>query len=27
MLKYGVDDVREFYNNNLDWLRNASKCQ
>ena len=27
MLKYGVNDVREFYNNNLDWLRNVSKCQ
>ena len=27
MLKYGLDDVREFYNNNLDWLRSASKCQ
>ena len=27
MLKYGVDDVREFYNNNLSWLRSATKCQ
>lgn len=27
MLKYGVDDVREFYNNNLSWLRTATKCQ
>ncbi|MGY5142017.1 MAG: phenylalanine--tRNA ligase subunit alpha [Nitrosopumilus sp.] len=27
MLKYGLDDVREFYNNNLDWLRNVPKCQ
>lgn len=27
MLKYGIDDVREFYNNNLGWLRTASKCQ
>ena len=27
MLKYGLDDVREFYNNNLSWLRSASKCQ
>ena len=27
MLKYGLDDVREFYNNNLNWLRSASKCQ
>ena len=27
MLKYGIDDVREFYNNNLKWLRSISKCQ
>ena len=27
MLKYGLDDVREFYNNNLTWLRGATKCQ
>ncbi|MEM3065438.1 MAG: phenylalanine--tRNA ligase subunit alpha [Candidatus Nitrosotenuis sp.] len=27
MLKYGLDDVREFYNNNLGWLRTATKCQ
>ncbi|HEY8110494.1 MAG TPA: phenylalanine--tRNA ligase subunit alpha, partial [Candidatus Nitrosotenuis sp.] len=27
MLKYGLNDVREFYNNNLGWLRNVSKCQ
>lgn len=27
MLKYGLDDVREFYNNNLNWLRSVSKCQ
>jgi len=27
MLKYGLDDVREFYNNNLEWLRSVSKCQ
>lgn len=27
MLKYGLDDVREFYNNDLGWLRSASKCQ
>jgi phenylalanyl-tRNA synthetase alpha chain len=27
MLKYGIDDVREFYNNNLSWLRSAKKCQ
>jgi phenylalanyl-tRNA synthetase alpha chain len=27
MLKYGLDDVREFYNNDLTWLRSATKCQ
>ncbi len=27
MLKYGLDDVREFYNNKLSWLRSATKCQ
>ncbi len=27
MLKYGLDDVREFYNNNLSWLRSVRKCQ
>lgn len=27
MLKYGLDDVREFYNNDLRWLRSATKCQ
>ena len=27
MLKYGLDDVREFYNNDLGWLRSATKCQ
>lgn len=27
MLKYGLDDVREFYNNNLNWLRRVPKCQ
>ena len=27
MLKYDLDDVREFYNNNLGWLRSAIKCQ
>ena len=27
MLKFGLDDVREFYNNNLSWLRTVSKCQ
>ena len=27
MLKYGLDDVREFYNNDMTWLRSATKCQ
>ena len=27
MLKYGLDDVREFYNNDLNWLRSTTKCQ
>ncbi|MFM7796034.1 MAG: phenylalanine--tRNA ligase subunit alpha [Candidatus Nitrosotenuis sp.] len=27
MLKYNLDDVREFYNNNLSWIRGAPKCQ
>ncbi|MCH7968344.1 MAG: phenylalanine--tRNA ligase subunit alpha [Thaumarchaeota archaeon] len=27
MLKYGLDDVREFYSNNLKWLRSVTKCQ
>ena len=27
MMKYGLDDVREFYNNDLKWLRGATKCQ
>ena len=27
MLKYGLDDVRELYNNRLSWLRSASKCR
>ena len=27
MLKYDLDDVREFYHNNLGWLRSAKKCQ
>ena len=27
MLKYGLDDIREFYNNNLSWLRTARQCQ
>lgn len=27
MLKYGVDDVREFYNNDLRWLRSVTRCQ
>jgi phenylalanyl-tRNA synthetase alpha chain len=27
MLKYDLDDVREFYNNHLGWLRSTTKCQ
>ncbi len=27
MLKYGLDDVREFYANNLSWLRSTTKCR
>ncbi len=27
MLRYGVDDVREFYNNKFSWLRGVPKCQ
>ena len=27
MLKYGVDDVREFYNNSLGWLRRTPVCR
>ena len=27
MLKYDLDDEREFYNNNLGWLRSNTKCQ
>lgn len=27
MMKYGLDDVREFYNNDLGWLRGVTKCQ
>ena len=27
MLKYGISDVRELYNNKIGWLRNLSKCQ
>ena len=27
MLKYDLADVREFYNNDLGWLRSAKKCQ
>ncbi|MGI0082409.1 MAG: phenylalanine--tRNA ligase subunit alpha [Nitrosopumilaceae archaeon] len=26
MLKFGLDDVRELYNNNLGWLRSVPKC-
>jgi phenylalanyl-tRNA synthetase alpha chain len=27
MLKYGISDVRELYNNKIGWLRGLSKCQ
>ena len=27
MLKYAVDDVREFYGNDMDWLRGAGRCR
>jgi phenylalanyl-tRNA synthetase alpha chain len=27
MLKFGLEDVRELYNNNLRWLRSVAKCQ
>ncbi len=27
MLKYGLDDVRELYNNKFSWLRSVPKCQ
>ncbi len=27
MLKYDLDDVREFYSNDLGWLRSTTKCQ
>ncbi len=27
MLRYGLDDVRELYNNDLGWLRGASRCR
>lgn len=27
MLRYGLDDVRELYNNKLSWLRSVPKCQ
>ncbi len=27
MIKYGIDDVREFYANNIGWLREARPCQ
>ena len=26
MMRYGVDDVRRFYGNDLAWLRSASPC-
>ena len=27
MLRFGLSDVREIYNNKLDWLRKIAKCQ
>ncbi len=27
MLKYGISDVRDLYNNKIGWLRGLSKCQ
>lgn len=27
ILRYGLDDVRELYNNKLSWLRSVPKCQ
>jgi phenylalanyl-tRNA synthetase alpha chain len=27
MLRFGLNDVRDLYNNNLGWLRNIPKCQ
>lgn len=27
MLRYGLDDVRELYNNKLNWLRSLPKCR
>jgi phenylalanyl-tRNA synthetase alpha chain len=27
MLRFGLDDVRELYNNKLSWLRSVPKCQ
>ena len=27
MLKYGIDDVRDFYANDMEWLRSASRCR
>ena len=27
MLKYGISDVRELYNNKIGWLRGLTKCQ
>ncbi|HKU32811.1 MAG TPA: phenylalanine--tRNA ligase subunit alpha [Candidatus Nitrosotalea sp.] len=27
MLRYGLDDVRELYNNKFSWLRSVPKCQ
>jgi phenylalanyl-tRNA synthetase alpha chain len=27
MLRLGLDDVRELYNNKINWLRNTAKCR
>ena len=27
MIKYGLDDVRQFYENDLKWLRGATRCR
>jgi phenylalanyl-tRNA synthetase alpha chain len=27
MLRFGLDDVRDLYNNSLSWLRSVPKCQ
>jgi phenylalanyl-tRNA synthetase alpha chain len=27
MLRFGLDDIRELYSNNLSWLKSVAKCQ